>query len=312
LEECRALWKQAMGAELVSDLWEARACFQRHFERPACFLAAEDNGGLVGLLPLSWIEESGCHGYFPGETWEGKTWLEQNRVFARSADALKALFEQCPPRRHLRYLLPVDGAAQADWPVDEIGYLFHPPRYGYDFENYLQEFSGKSRKRLSREIAAVEAFGVQTRLDVLEDFDALIGLNVERFGERSYFHDPRFLESFRDLTRWLRENGWLRMTALTIDGDPVAVDMGCLYRGVYTLLAGGASVRYPGLAKLINFHHMRRACDERFEQVDFLCGDFGWKAMFHLTPRPLYLMSDLDAKAEARSQADAGSVARVA
>ena len=69
--------------------------------------------------------------------------------------------------------------------------------------------------------------------------------------------------------------------------------MACLYRGTYTVLAGGTAAAFPGVAKLINFHHLERACRERFQLVDFLCGDFTWKIMFHLTPRPLYLLSNL-------------------
>jgi CelD/BcsL family acetyltransferase involved in cellulose biosynthesis len=42
------------------------------------------------------------------------------------------------------------------------------------------------------------------------------------------------------------------------------------------------------VAKLINFHHLEIACRERFDSVDFLCGDFGWKQRFRLVARPLY------------------------
>jgi hypothetical protein len=78
-----------------------------------------------------------------------------------------------------------------------------------------------------------------------------------------------------------------------INDEPAAVDMGCLYNGVYTLMAGGTNSRFPGVAKLINLHHMERACRERMHQVDFLCGDFNWKKLFHLTPRPLFKLSNL-------------------
>ena len=69
--------------------------------------------------------------------------------------------------------------------------------------------------------------------------------------------------------------------------------MGCLYGGVCTLLAGGTNKAFPGIAKLINVHHMMRGCRERMECLDFLCGDFSWKKLFHLTPRPLYLLSNV-------------------
>jgi hypothetical protein len=42
---------------------------------------------------------------------------------------------------------------------------------------------------------------------------------------------------------------------------------------------------------------MQWACSERLNQVDFLCGDFNWKKLFHLTPRPLYLLGNPKAKA---------------
>ncbi|UCF93222.1 MAG: GNAT family N-acetyltransferase, partial [Desulfobacterales bacterium] len=102
-------------------------------------------------------------------------------------------------------------------------------------------------------------------------------------------------ESFRSLAHFLQAKGWLRFTTVLIAGEPAAVDLGCLYRGVYTLLAGGTNLHFPGVAKLINLHHMQRACRERMQQVDFLCGDFNWKKLFHLTPRPLFLLSNLAA-----------------
>ena len=129
------------------------------------------------------------------------------------------------------------------------------------------------------------------RRDDPADFDALVALNLSRFGERSYFADERFTRGFRDLLALAQERGWLRMTALLDRDEPVAADLGCVYQGVYTLLGGGTHGDYPGIAKVINLHHLERACEERFTQVDFLCGDFGWKTLFHLTPRPLYLIA---------------------
>lgn len=291
LEECRHLWQQVMPEDQLTDLWEVRQCFQEHFRRPPLFIAAEEYGKTCGLLPLSWIEESGCYGYFPGETWEGKTWLEGNRVFSRDGDILAGLINACPSPFYLRYLTGESNISGDEWATDEIGYLFLPPAYGYDMENYFHEFSNKGRKRLRKEMASIESLGVEYRTDDLSDLDILAGLNRKRFGDRSYFSDVRFMASFRSLARLLDERGLLRMTTLLVGGRPAAVDMGCVYKGTYTLLAGGTVAAYPGVAKLINLHHMERACRERLDQVDFLCGDFAWKPRFHLAPRPLYLLS---------------------
>lgn len=69
-----------------------------------------------------------------------------------------------------------------------------------------------------------------------------------------------------------------------------AVDIGAVWNGIYTVVAGGACSDFPGVAKLINFHHLEWACGQQLREVDFLCGEFNWKNRFHLTPRPLYQM----------------------
>ena len=85
LAECRDLWGRMIPPESIFDLWDVRACFQRQFRRPPCFIATDDGHSPAGLLPLSWIGESGRYGCFPGETWHGKTWIEQNRIVAGDA-----------------------------------------------------------------------------------------------------------------------------------------------------------------------------------------------------------------------------------
>jgi len=292
-DECQEIWQRAIPQDFIADLWDVRACFHQHFLRPLCFIVAEEDGNTRGLLPLSWIEESRRYGYFPGETWQGETWLEQNRVWCRGGGAAQALFENLSSDYCIRYLLPAGPAFEQC--IDEVGYLFLPPQYDYDLENYFQEFSHRHAKRLKRELAAFDRGGVTYRYQEPSDLEHFVRMNIERFGSDSYFYDQRFLESFRSLMHLLHERGWLRMTTILVGGEVAAVDMGCVYRGVYTLFGGGTNSDHPGIAKLINIHHMRVACEERLESVDFLCGDFKWKTLFRLTPRPLYLLSNVPA-----------------
>lgn len=292
IEECENLWKKVMPADLITDLWEIRNCFHQHFNNPPRFIVSEDAGAINGLLPLSWIEESQCCGYFPGETWHGKTWLEQNRIISAHG-SLSPLLAQCPGPHHLRYLLPHPAQPDTQTVTDEIGYLFIPSMYDYDIEKYFQEFSPKSRKRLKKDIERLEAPGISYRYDLPDDFEYIADLSIAQFGQDSYFNDQRFRNSFRSLMSYLHDNKLMRITTVLIDGVPAAVDLGCIYKGTYTLLAGGTNALYQGIAKLINLHHMKFACEQKFSSVDFLCGDFSWKILFHLTPRPLYLLSNL-------------------
>ncbi|UCF31152.1 MAG: GNAT family N-acetyltransferase [bacterium] len=294
LEEARSLWEAIMPREMITDLWEVRSSFHRHFSRPIHFLVEETGGRLSGLLPLSWVEEQGCYAFFPGETWKGRTWLEQNILTARDPERLLAAV---PGPFHIRYLSNRSAALPANRTVDEIGYLFRPPHFGFEFDRFMGQFSSKSIKRIGREIEAIEAMGISWRQNRIEDFDSMVTMNVSRFGHDSYFSDPRFRRGFRDMVSFFDQQGWLRVTTVLIAGETAAVDIGVLYNGVYTLMAGGTSAFYPGIAKLINLHHMRRACEERMLEVDFLCGDFNWKKMFHLQERPLYLLAEAGVRA---------------
>ena len=288
IEQCRLLWDRALANGSLFHAWEVRNCFHDTFQRTPCFIACEDRHGLSGLLPLSRIDETGTLAFFPGETWHEKTWLEGNRIVARSADVLEALLEAIPDGSHLRYLegdcVP---PSFAETSLDEVGYWFFPAEHGCSFEAYLAGFRRKSLKHLLREPDLLYEQGATFRYDLRPDIEQLFRMNLEAFGEDSYFYDRRFLGGFERLIAELDRRGGLRVTTVLVGGKVAAVDVGAVWNNAYTLLAGGTSRDFPGVAKLINFHHLKIACRQRFDSVDFLCGDFGWKQRFRLTARPL-------------------------
>jgi CelD/BcsL family acetyltransferase involved in cellulose biosynthesis len=152
----------------------------------------------------------------------------------------------------------------------------------------MQERSRKFRANYGRETSRLEASGISFRHNHIADAEHLFRMNIDAFGENSYFFDPRFLNSFEHLIQLLLDNGMLRITTVLIGSKIAAVDIGAVRNRHYTVLAGGTSQEFMGVAKLINIHHMEWACAQRLESVDFLCGDFGWKERFHLSRRPLY------------------------
>ncbi|BHH82238.1 GNAT family N-acetyltransferase [Desulforhopalus sp. 52FAK] len=288
-DECANLWAKVWPQHCIFDLWEVRTSFASCFGNKPYFIVAEEFGEIKGLLPLSWIEETETYGIFPGETWQGKTWLEQNKIVAESRQVFDAMLESIPGPVHLRYLTS-DSIPDGSFPVavDEVGFLFFPSSYGYSFDRYMAEFSGKSRKNLGREIAHLQSGGVAYRYDQCADVDWMFQKNLELFGDSSYFSDPRFLASYEKLIAMLFDNNLLRVTTVLLKGEIAAVDIGTIWKSEYTILAGGTNSEFQGVAKMINFHHLEWACRQRMHVVDFLCGDFGWKKRFHLSSRPLY------------------------
>lgn len=292
LKSCRQIWQKLWPVENIFDLWETRWCFAKSYDRPLCFIVAEENNSIVGVLPLSWIEEDKQFGYFPGETWQGKTWLEQNRMFSRDTHVSEELINSIPGKAHIRYLTEDTTRLLGSLTdFDENAYFFYPSRYNYSFDAYLNHFSGKSRKKLFGEISKLEEHKISYCYNKVEDMQHLFKMNTDRFGARSYFYNNRFTRAFEHLVDWLRCEGMLKIKTVLIGGVIGAIDIGIVHEKNYTLLAGGTNPEFPGVAKLINLHHFEYACQEHFHQVECLCGDFGWKERFGLTGIPLYQIS---------------------
>jgi hypothetical protein len=288
LEEAGRVWRELWQADDIFGCWEARDCFRKTFGRRHYFIIAESSGRPAGLLGLSHIEEGDYYGQYPGETWKGRTWFEQNRIPAVSGEVRRMLWEAAPARTMLRYVEPDYGGWFPECSFDETGYLFHPPAFGFDFDRYWSLFSGKSRKKIAREIESLGVLEYSQDDASPGDVDWMFETNRANFGPDSFFDDPRFLEGFEGLLSFLSEKDRLVITTVRTGGRLAAVDVGALYGRHYTLLAGATDPEMRGIAKAINLFHIRWGCGRRLERVDFLCGDFGWKERFHLEPRPLF------------------------
>ena len=310
LDACRALWNSLSRTRCVSDLWEFRLCFHRHFQNQPFFLLLEDSRGILGMLPLCLLEKEDMFVFFPGETWHGKTWLERTPIYCRDREALPELFYACPPGTYLRYIEAEEAVPPPGLELDEVGYLLHPPELHFNMDEYHKRFSWKKLKAIRKEISTLLAPESSWHVNRLSDYDTMVQLNRGRFEEDSYFHDPRFIESFRDVVLWLRERGWLRMVSLEICGRTAAVDLGAVFNHGYAVFLGGTHPEFPGVAKAMNMHHIEFAFEQGSSKVDFLCGDFYWKKLWHLDPQPLYkflspsLKYELEPKEDLRENMD--------
>jgi hypothetical protein len=235
------------------------------------------------------VEELDMFVFFPGELWQGRTWIERTPFYVREPIYLDELFLSCPERTYLRYMdLPVDSDLYPHLSIDEIGYVLHPPELDFDITLYRKRFSHKRVKDILKVIGTFMGHDAVFHMNRLDDFEVLVRMGLDYFGAGSYLHDDRFREGFREVTHFLRRKGLLRMVSLQLNGRVAAVDIGAVYQGVYTVFLGGTHPDFLGVAKAMNMHHIVSACNEGFSKVDFLCGDFHWKKLWHLDPEPLY------------------------
>lgn len=289
MDECRLLWNRLWPQQSLFDLWEVRTAFSESYNRSNFFHIAEENGKYEGLLALSWIPEQQVFMNFPGETWQKKTWLEQNRITASGPAITGKLIASVAGTTRLSYVGNIFGLPDSvHVSPDENGYLFYPWEYGFSFDNYLNTIPGKTRRKLLGEVRKFESMGVSIVYDNLSDLEFLYRMNMESFREYSYFNEPAFLIGFEKMIAWLYDQRMLKTVSVMIGGELAAVDVGAVFNNHCTMLAGGTNPEFNGVAKLINLHHIKTACHEKYHSLDFLCGDFNWKERFRLKRRPFY------------------------
>jgi hypothetical protein len=282
--QCKKLWNECIKKERITDLWEIRDCFHEQFNNEFYFIYVTRNKEVVGLLPLV-QQKLGLYTYFPGENWKDKTWLEHNQIYAQSKEIYSKLLESIPINSYIRYL--TQNGFMENLEIDEINYSFDSKNYDYNIDNYLNSFSSKSRQRINRDLRILNENKVEYFYDLPESFEKMIAMNVERYGEDSYFYDKRFQEAFRQMGIILKERNQLRYTTVMLNDEIAAIDMGIVYNGFYTLISGGTRSHFPGVAKLINWKHFVTSCENNL-YADFMCGSFSWKELFHLKQTPLY------------------------
>jgi hypothetical protein len=300
LAACKRLWDSFVQIVNLSDFWDFRFCFHKHYQHRLHFLTFEERQEVLAVLPLVHIPDKDIYVFFPGETWNGKTWLERTFVYCKRPQEIGHFLSACPERTYLRYVDWDDAPAVSDFEIDEIGYVLRPQDFTYDLEAYYKRFTWKKLKAIKKEIASLLSPGSSWHINRLSDYHLLVNLNLGRFGDTSYFYDTRFTESFRDAMHMLAQRGWLRMVSLEIGGETVAVDMGALFNNTFVVFVGGTHPDFPGVAKVMNMQHIEFACQHRVSKVDFLCGDFYWKKLWHLDPQPLYKYVSPALKSESR------------
>lgn len=288
IDKCEKLWKSYFTPKNISDLWDFRICFNNHYHFKPCFLVMEEKADIIGILPLSYVEDLDMFAFFPGEIWEGKTWMERTPYFARNERIFRALLRGCPERTLLRYLEISTGKIFSGLDRDENGYVLYPGALNYDTGRYEQTFSRKKIKAIKKVLESFYSRRHSLHINRLHDFDVMVEMSIDQFGDRSYLCDSRFRESFRDVMSFLYRENMLRMVSFEIEGRTAAVDIGAVFNGTYTVFLGGTDREFPGIAKLMNMYHIHYAFKEKMSKIDFLCGDFHWKKLWHLEPEQLY------------------------
>jgi CelD/BcsL family acetyltransferase involved in cellulose biosynthesis len=154
----------------------------------------------------------------------------------------------------------------------------------HDWDEYLRTRSSNFRstlRRNERKLADRASFRLADVTTLEADFDALLALHSERWGNATTAFNRH--EAFhREFVRIAFERGWARLWTLEIDGERAAVWYGFRFAAVESYYQAGRAARYEkvsaGLALLA--HTVRAAQADGMDEYRFLRGDEPFKKRF--------------------------------
>ncbi len=274
IEDCRSLWDTLSQNNRLFDVWDYRMCFCDNPDNEPYFIAGQDNGETVGMLPLHFIKSSGQYTYFGG-------WFtaERNSFFLKDKTKLAELLEQCPRNTVIEGLDP-DERRYYNFAEDEYTFYLDLARYGYDFENYFGSLGSKRQKNIKRDLKNIPDYEVYRNR--LEDFDRLVELNIKQYEEDSKFNDPSIRNGIHKMINLAHKNSALEMMSLEINGRVEAVDFGIVHGNCYYAVIGGSNnQKIPGLGKLMTVLDIKNAIARKSRFVDFFATSGHWKSAWN-------------------------------
>jgi CelD/BcsL family acetyltransferase involved in cellulose biosynthesis len=260
--------------------------FSRAFGSGAPLVLAVRRGGrLAGVLPLvarGGVVESPTNWHTP-----------EFGAVAEDDDAVRELiagvFARRPRRASLWFLnnsrAEVEAcraAARAAGYRPAVHELERPPYVALDGDWGAFEASlpAKMRSDLRRRWRLLEKEGTPTVevLDGRENLAALLdeGFRVEASGWKdkagtAIISRPDTRRFYTEAAGWLAERGWLRLSFLRLDGEPLAFEYAIEHAGVYYFLKGGYDAAYGRFApsKLLIRAVLERAFANGLKRFDF-------------------------------------------
>lgn len=165
------------------------------------------------------------------------------------------------------------------------------------FDEYLAARSSKFRNHLRRvekklaatgELAVVTA-GVEIGFD--EAFEALLAIEAA-----SWKHEhgtaisaiPHQAVFYREMSRRMQGAGRLHLTLLTRSAEPIAYNLGVVWRGQYAYLKTSyvESLKALGPSTVLRARLIARLIDEGLEALDFPAEPYEWEAQWAGDRRP--------------------------
>ncbi len=293
IEECSRLWQQFSPKESLFDLWDFRFAWHEGYAGRPYFYTIYDHKKPLAVLPL-W--------YDPKElrfTWFGTEWMEDNKFGVADPDFIELLLAVVPSPLHLNAVESIEnksGAArfakiEADHPKNK-----KTLRGISSMADLLKSFTKKHRYNIRadhRKLLALDPQITQVSDPGRQELEELITLNKKRFDgvqkEESAFYDEQEVASFHNIIKSAHSYK-VKFIKVYIKGELISSDMIATYNNIYYPIRGGNNVsEYKGIGNFMMYLEFEDALRGKFEIMDCLQEDNGWKHRF-FEQAPAYLL----------------------
>ncbi len=292
IKEAEILWREISPCQTIFDDWDFRYTFYKYDPHPILFLAAYENGELIGLLPLQLHPK---HGYEFFDEYN----CEENRPFIKPGreEIISELYQAIPGKTKI-YDISGEDEFTMDLEVEDYSYYL-PLGNLKSFSDFLtQRLSSKRRRSLEKEISAaashnleVEVFAGDDQEKATSALNALLEFNTGNFKDDSYLLKEDQAPWY-DLIKLPFNWRWLTVKK---DNKIQGVALSVIYNKDWHYLITGVNFKeFPGLGKLMVKEAIEAAIREDAKLFDAGLGDCGWKHLWHFDKKPQYIFAKGD------------------
>lgn len=297
LESRRELWERlASRSRNFFASWEWADVWWRHFGGGSEAAFAEcrrADGAPFAILPLQAVRRGPLRllrlvGHGPGDVLGPICDPADAELAAR---ALREAAARLPSRPHLLLAERLPGGPVADSFGGRLLLREANPSLaigGRSWDEYLASRSRNLREKVRRGGRKLErAHRVEYRLcgspaELQDDFETLLRLHRQRWGDGTAFGQPGAVAFHRDLAAAALERGRLRLWTLELDGEAVAAWYGFRFEGIESFYQSGRDRAFDKLSVgfLLLAKTLEAAFEDGLEHYDFLRGNEPYKDRF--------------------------------
>jgi len=162
----------------------------------------------------------------------------------------------------------------------------------HSWDSYLGTLGSSHRynfRRRLRNLKKIYSVRFEETHDALQH---VVDLHLSRWSERGGsdgFHEDRLLAFHQEFSALARENGWLRLRVLTLNGHPAAAFYGFRYRDKYCFYQSGFDDAFvqQSVGLVTIGLTIKEAIEEGAAEYDLLHGDESYKFLWANEVRPL-------------------------